>query len=87
MRRSKYLEKKFEHYQKMYEIRKEEHASLMERLKLEIILLEANVRKKLISELVDHFASGTIKQDTIAEIRETVLEEVRAKLKEDKENV
>jgi hypothetical protein len=83
MRRKEYLKKKFEYYQHMKGLRREESKYLIKRLKLEIVMLESRVRSKLVSEMIDHFKEGKMKLDVIKEVKERIYTEVAKELKGD----
>lgn len=58
MRRKEYLKKKFEYYQHMKKLRTKESFMLMERMRLEIILLEIRTRRELATELAENLMDG-----------------------------
>lgn len=67
----------------MRSLRNEEHKWLMERVRLEVVLLESNVKKRLISELLEHLNSDKIKMNIIEELKERIVGYVKEDLQAD----
>lgn len=64
MRRKEYLRKKFEYYEHMKSLRNQEHKLFMERMRLEIILLQSRVRNQLAIDLTKNIIKGDKNEDT-----------------------
>ena len=81
IRRKEYLQKKFEYYNHMKQLRNQEAKLYIERTKLEIARLESITRRELVVELTEHILSDNIQLDIIKELKEKIIKQIREELK------